>query len=95
MLLHAIICYTYKLNFSKWYIPRKKLKLTEVIPIYKSGDKTNIDNYLPILLPILNKNFEKSISTRLEKFLENNNIFTDNQHGFRKITPPSFPYYNL
>ncbi|GFT98246.1 probable RNA-directed DNA polymerase from transposon X-element [Trichonephila clavipes] len=42
------------------------------------------ESYRPIsLLPILSKLAEKIISTRLNAFLENENILVPEQHGFR------------
>ena len=47
-----------------------ELKIARVIPLYKSGDKSDITNYRPIsLLPVLSKIFEKLIHSRLTKFL--------------------------
>lgn len=46
----------------------------------------SLSNYRPIsLLSVFNKLLEKLMSSRLLKFLEkNNNIFFDNQFGFRR-----------
>lgn len=61
------------------------LKIAKVIPIHKSGSKTNINNYRPIsILPAFSKIFEKAIATRLISYLEKNKLLTDCQHGFRE-----------
>lgn len=61
-----------------------QLKIARVIPIYKSGDRREINNYRPIsILPAFNKIFEKIISLRLINYLECNNLLTEYQHGFR------------
>ena len=56
-----------------------------VIPIPKTGDLSNVKNYRPIsLLPIPGKILEKLVHTQLSKFIEDNGILSDIQHGFRK-----------
>ena len=66
------------------YFP-SALKLAKVKPIFKSGKRSSMNNYRPIsLLSPLAKVFEKLISIRLSKFLEQNNILADQQLGFRK-----------
>ena len=55
-----------------------------------------MNNYRPIsLLPPLAKVFEKLISIRLTKFLEDSNILADQQLGFRKghSTTHAVTYY--
>ena len=61
------------------------LKIARVTPIYKSGDKDNINNYRPIsVLPLLSKIFEKYAYNLLYKYLEDNQILYKHQYGFRK-----------
>ena len=62
-----------------------KLKVAEVIPIYKSDDPSDPSNYRPIsLLSVFNRIFEKMMYYRLKSFLEKKNIFNDSQYGFRE-----------
>ena len=57
-------------------------KLANVTPIYKKGDKKVALNYRPIsLTSVAGKILEKIIRDRLVRFLESNNIISDNQHG--------------
>ena len=59
-------------------------KLANVTPIYKKGDKQLVTNYRPIsLLPNCGKLFEKIIFTNLNGYLNENNLLTKNQSGFR------------
>ena len=59
------------------------LKVAKIIPVYKKGDKTNLNNYRPIaLLPVLSKVFEKVVNSQLNKIIEAKFI-DDNQFGFR------------
>jgi retron-type reverse transcriptase len=60
-------------------------EIAKVVPVFKSGDKTNPDNYRPIsLLSSFSKSLEKVVSIRLTHFLEQEKILTKFQFGFRK-----------
>ena len=61
------------------------LKVAKVIPIFKKGDSTSVNNYRPIsILSPINKIFEKIIYSRLLKFINKTNILYKYQYGFRK-----------
>ena len=63
-----------------------ELKIAKVLPIYKNEDEQLIQNYRPItVLPFFSKIFEKIVSIYMIDFLEDNNLFYDNQFGFRKF----------
>lgn len=48
------------------------LKTARIVPVYKSGDKDQIENYRPIsVLSVINTIFEKLIHKQLSSFLEN------------------------
>ena len=52
-----------------------KLKLAEVILIYKKGDNTKLDNYRPIsILPAISKIFERAIFDQLSDHLKSKKI---------------------
>ncbi|XP_074035352.1 uncharacterized protein [Leptinotarsa decemlineata] len=60
------------------------LKSAAIIPIFKKGDTSNIENYRPIaLLSIFSKIIEKIICKRITDFFTKHKIITDFQHGFR------------
>ena len=62
-----------------------QLKVAKVVPIHKSGTKTDVSNYRPIsLLSAFSKIFEKHMHTRVYNFLQHNNCLYDRQFGFRK-----------
>lgn len=72
------------LSFKNGSFPNQ-LKHATVIPIYKSGTKTSIENYRPIsLLSVLSKIIEKIVKNRLVSHLECHKILSPNQFGFRK-----------
>lgn len=60
-------------------------KKSLVIPIYKTGDDTDIANYRPIsLISQLSKIFEKLIKNRLISYLNKYKILSEKQFGFRE-----------
>lgn len=59
-------------------------KLAILRPIYKEGDTEDVNNYRPIsLLSTVSKILEKAVKFQLNKFLEKNKFFSNNQLGFR------------
>ena len=63
----------------------KEWKHAKITPIYKEGCKTSPSNYRPIsVLPFISKLMEKVLHQSLLNHIENNNILTVNQAGFRK-----------
>jgi hypothetical protein len=73
-----------KLSLETGVVP-SQLKIAKIMPIYKSGDKTVMDNYRPIsLLDNFSKILEKVVYIRLSTFVESNNLITPSQFGFRK-----------
>ena len=54
-----------------------------MIPVFKKGDKLEVNNYRPIsLISNIRKITEKLIHRRLNSILEQNNIFYPSQFGF-------------
>ena len=61
-----------------------KLKLAKVLPLFKKGEHTCMDNYRPIsLLTSISKIFEKVVCKQLYDYFSINNLFHNNQYGFR------------
>ena len=62
-----------------------KLKIAKVIPIFKKGDDTDVNNYRAIsLLPAISKIIEKVIYNQTYNYFDQNNILYAHQYGFRK-----------
>ena len=85
--LHPVImlplCIIYNKSLQEGCFP-EKMKLAEVVPLYKGGDKSLSNNYRPIsLLLTLSKVLEKVVYARTYQFLEKNNIRFRSQYGFR------------
>ena len=63
--------YICNLSFVEGVFP-DKMKMARVIPLYKSGDASSLNNYRPVsLLSQFSKILEKAFSIRLMKFIEN------------------------
>ena len=54
------------------------LKIAQIIPVYKKGNKSSCTNYRPIFLLSINKIFEKLIYNHLENYLTKKKLLTDN-----------------
>ena len=53
----------------------QNFKIARVIPVFKKGSKTDINNYRPIsLISVYNKLLEKLVYKRVLVFLENNKM---------------------
>ena len=61
------------------------LKIAKIIPVYKSDDKKIVSNYRPIsVLPAFSKILEKLVYNRLLDFINQHNLLSKDQYGFRK-----------
>uniref|UniRef100_A0A1B6M8U9 Reverse transcriptase domain-containing protein n=2 Tax=Graphocephala atropunctata TaxID=36148 RepID=A0A1B6M8U9_9HEMI len=61
-----------------------RLKISKIKTIFKKGNTTDPSNYRPLsILPTFSKIYERVMYIRLVEFLENNNKFDEEQHGFR------------
>ena len=61
------------------------LKIAKVIPIFKKGDPSSVNNYRPIsILSTINKIFEKILYTRIINYINKSNLLYKYQYGFRK-----------
>ena len=89
--------FTYICNrsFSEGIFP-EQMKTAKVIPLFKSGEKSYFTNYRPVsLLPQFSKVLEKLFCSRFTKFIERNEILTDNQYGFRSKHSTSLALIDL
>ena len=60
-----------------------KLQKSRVIPIFKTGDRHDCDNYRPIsLLSSLSKILEKVVAKKLLSHLQDNDLIYQHQYGF-------------
>ena len=81
--MKSTVTYIYNWSFSSGTVPNK-LKIAQVIPIYKKGSTIDLSNYRPIsLLSIFSKLLEILMYTRLINFFEKNDVLFHGQFGFR------------
>jgi hypothetical protein len=72
------------------------MKIAKVVPIFKSGNQTDINNYRPIsLLCSFSKILEKIVANRLTHYLNVNNLISANQFGFRPKHSTVHPMFHL
>ena len=61
-------------------------KCARVTPLFKQGERTDINNYRPIsVISIIAKVFERIVYDQLYSFLANEEIITNQQSGFRSL----------
>ena len=62
------------------------LKVLKVVPLCKSGERENLNNYRPIaVLPTIARVFEKPLYRQLYSYLMNNELLDDRQFGFHSL----------
>ena len=76
--------YLYNKSFSCNIFPNS-WKIAKVIPLQKSGDSSDVNNLRPVsLLPLPGKLAERLAHSQISTFLEKNQMYNENQGGFRK-----------
>ena len=59
-------------------------KCSKVIPLFKHGERRDLNNYRPIsIIPVVAKVFERIIYDQMYVFLTDNNLLCNSQSGFR------------
>ena len=82
--LAAPIAFLVDFSFQSGVFPTAE-KIAKVTPLYKSSDRSSLDNYRPIsVLNIVSKVIERIAYKQLMDYLENNNFLCPRQYGFRR-----------
>lgn len=82
VILHLINC-----SLRSGIFP-EKLKVAKVLPLFKSGDLNNVGNFRPVSnLQAISKLYEKVVYNRITNFLDNHQIISSCQFGFKEILP--------
>ena len=73
-----------------------ELKIAQVIPVFKSGNTHLCSNYRPIsILSQLNKIFEKVLHARVYSYLQEFNLLSPHQYGFRPQSSTALAVENI
>jgi hypothetical protein len=74
----------FEISLQKGEIP-SVWKEAYICPIYKGGNRSSPSNYRPVSLTcILSKTLEHVVCSSMWKHIEENNLLSNYQHGFRK-----------
>ena len=77
------LCQIFNVSLSEGTFP-DRMKISEVIPLYKGKDMDAMVNYRPIsLLITLSKLLERVMYIRLYSYLESRKLLYPSQYGFR------------
>ena len=61
-------------------------KSTKVIPLFKQGEHSELNNYRLIsIIPVVAKVFERIVYNQFYEYLTENNLISCNQSGFRSL----------
>ena len=73
-----------------------RLKFSQVFPLFKKGNKTEMSDYRPVsLLTFFSKIFEKVIYNRLLQHTNENNIIDMDQYGFKTNSSTELAIFKL
>ncbi|CAH2239422.1 jg7296, partial [Pararge aegeria aegeria] len=82
--LSPILTRLYRLSLKTTQVP-KAWKIANVQPVPKKGSRADPSNYRPIAITsLLCKSLERVLNNRLLAYLENNELLSDRQYGFRR-----------
>ena len=60
--------------------------IAKIIPLFKKGDRTLLENYRPIsILPAISKHFERIMFNQIHSNFSTPNLFYSGQYGFRRV----------
>ena len=77
-------CHLLNLSFETGFI-LNEFKMAKVVPVFKSGERNDFNNYRPIsLLSCFSKLFEKVVAHQVMKFINHRDILYTHQYGFLK-----------
>ena len=96
--IHQIVePFTHLINLSlKTGVMPAACKIASVAPILKNGNPMEPNNYRPIsILPLLGKSIEYFVNKQFTAYIEEHNLLSDQQYGFRKNHSTTFLMLDL
>ena len=83
--------YLINLSLETGFVPQE-FKISKVVPVFKSGDKHDFNNYRPIsLLSSFSRLLEKVVARQVVRFLNFHDLIYKHQYGFRSKHNTSQP----
>ena len=84
-LIAGSLCSIFNSSIKSGVFPQE-WKCAKVIPLFKQGDHSDLNNYRPIsIIPVVAKVFERIIYDQIYDYLIVNNLITSHQSGFRSL----------
>ena len=78
------LCHLANLSLQSSLFPTSE-KLAKIRPVFKSNDRSLLDNYRPIsILPVFPKVLEKIVSRQISNYLKENSLLSPYQFRFRR-----------
>ena len=82
---HLHVCAIFNQSIVSGIFP-DEWKLSKVIPLFKHGERSDLNNYRPIsVIPVVAKVFERIIYDQLYNYFHENNLISRHQSGFRLL----------
>jgi len=84
-LIISPLCAIFNQSITSGVLP-DEWKLSKVIPLFKQGERSDLNNYCPILIiPVVAKVFERITYDQLYSYLTESNLISSCQSGFRSL----------
>jgi len=82
-LIASSLCSIFNLSITTGVFP-DEWKCSKVIPLFKQGERADLNNYRPIsIIPVVAKVFERIIYDQAFAYLTEHNLISSHQSGFR------------